>query len=164
GPLSIQQDGGQQFFTADSFTVIGPGPYISDISPTYGAIGDSVTINGAHLTSATLVKFNTTSVGSNFVPSADGTSISTYVPAGATTGPIHVTTPQGTANSPDAFAIIGPGPFISSFSPAAGNSGNPVQITGRFFTGVTNVQFNGTSVPGFPGPSSDTFISVTLPS
>ena len=75
-----------------------------------------------------------------------------------------MTTPQGTANSPAAFTIIGPGPFISSFSPAAGNVGNPIQITGRFFTGVTNVQFNGTSVPGFPGPSSDTFISVNLPS
>jgi uncharacterized repeat protein (TIGR01451 family) len=162
GTLSIQQDSGQIFPSTASFTVIGPGPYISGISPNLGGTDDQVVISGAHFLNTTAVSFHGVSVGNNFVPNADGTTLTTYVPAGATTGPISVTTPAGTSNSA-VFTVIGPGPYITSFSPTIGNDGSPVSIVGRFFTGVTNVQFNGVSVPGFSGPSGDNQINVAVP-
>lgn len=67
-------------------------PTIASFSPTSGAIGTSVTINGTNFTGATVVTFN--AVNANFnVESA--TQITAMVPPGATTGPIVVATPGG---------------------------------------------------------------------
>src|SRR5215470_886211 len=52
GPLSVQNPGGAEFFSADSFLAIGPGPYISAVTPNLAAINDQVAILGAHFTGA----------------------------------------------------------------------------------------------------------------
>lgn len=146
------------------FTVIGPGIYLSGFSPSYGAINDLVVITGYHFTAVAPdgVKFGSaSSVDAN--PNGNGTQISVHVPTGATTAPISVTASGVTSNTATAFTVIGPGPFVSGFSPQIGNIGSPVQISGRFFTGATAVKFNGTNVPGFSGPASDTQINVNVP-
>lgn len=71
-------------------------PSISGISPTGGGVGASVTISGGYFDSVSAVDFNGT--GATYSVSGD-TSITATVPAGATSGPIHVTTPWGTAAS-----------------------------------------------------------------
>jgi hypothetical protein len=62
------------------------------------------------------------------------------VPVSARTGPITLTTPAGTATSPDTF--LSP-PVITSFSPATGSVGSLVTLTGLFPDNATNVLFNG---------------------
>ncbi|HWI59565.1 MAG TPA: hypothetical protein VNZ22_20220, partial [Bacillota bacterium] len=147
-------------YTLTHFTVVGSGPYISDISPTLGATNDLITIQGAHLATATAVKFAGTNA--EFNPTSDGTQLSARVPYRAKSGLISVTTPTGTSNSPVAFTVIGPGPYISDFSPTVGGGGTLVAISGRFFLGVTDVQFNGSHGSGIT-TNSDTLIQVFAP-
>ena len=55
------------------------------------------------------------------------------VPGNATTGPIAVTTPGGTATSATSFTVA---PRITSFTPANGVIGTSVTINGANFTGA----------------------------
>src|SRR5579883_262316 len=159
GPISIQQ-GGVTSVTTNDFLVIGPGPYVTDVSPAYAAVNDSVTVSGVHFSGATAVLFS--GVNAPATPNAAGTLITTRVPQGATNGFITVVTPNGASNSPAPFTVVGPGPFISDFTPTAGLPGTKVQIDGLHLTGVTNVTFNGK--PGFiVSATSDTLIQVQAP-
>ena len=75
-----------------------PPPTITDFVPAGGTgIGQPVTINGTNFTGASAVTFNGANQPTFSVVSA--TQILTTVPAGATTGPVAVTTPSGTATS-----------------------------------------------------------------
>jgi hypothetical protein len=99
-----------------------PGPNITMFSPTNGTTGTMVTITGTALSGATAVTFNGVSAAIN---TDSSTSISTTVPAGATTGPIDVTTPGGTAVSPNAFEPqytlgVGVAPSASDGTASAG--------------------------------------------
>src|SRR5207245_137033 len=100
-----------------------------------------VTITGTSFTGATAVAFN--GAGASFTVSSD-TAIQATVPAGATTGPLSVTTPGGTGTSSGAFTVSTP-PTIASFAPASGSVGTSVTISGTNLTGATAVAFNGVS-------------------
>ncbi len=161
GPISIQQGTGTPLFTADNFLAVGNGPFITDFSPVAGSVNDTVVVNGVHLSNPIGVLFagvNATQFNAN----AAGTQISTRVPNGATNGVITVSTPLGTSNSPTAFAVIGPGPYVTGFSPITGNNSTKVQITGLHFTGITNVTFNGQSGGGLMA-NSDTLLQIQPP-
>ena len=110
----------------------------SPFAPTFGPAGTSVTITGPNFTGATAVSFN--GVAAAFTEGPPGT-ITTAVPAGATTGPITITTPGGPLVTTTRFTVT---PAMSSFAPANGPVGTGVTITGTNFTGVTDVRFNGT--------------------
>src|SRR5436190_2076172 len=71
-------------------------PTITSFTPGSGPVGASVTINGTNFTGASAVLFNGTS--SSFTVGS-ATAITATVPAGATSGPISVTTSDGTASS-----------------------------------------------------------------
>src|SRR5207245_1365405 len=92
GPVTVTTPGGTAT-SAASFTVI-PAPTIASFTPTNGPVGTGVTISGTNFTGASAVRFNG-SAASFSVTSA--TTIPATVPAGATTGPVSVTTPGGTA-------------------------------------------------------------------
>jgi uncharacterized repeat protein (TIGR01451 family) len=160
GAISVQKNGGTQYYSVDNYLAIGPGPYISDVTPNLGAVNDQILILGAHFTGVTSVKFNGVSA-SSFVPNSDGRTISVFVPNNATNGPISVTTPFGTSNSPVSFSIIGPGVYVAGFSPTSGNAGSSVSISGRFFTGTAVVKFNGVNATF--SVMSDTQILATAP-
>jgi hypothetical protein len=90
-----------------------PAPSITGFSPPSGPVGTTVTITGSGFTGANDVQFNGTSVGTgNFAVNSD-TQITATVPAGATTGPISVITPGGTATSSDSFTVTASGGAIS---------------------------------------------------
>jgi subtilisin-like proprotein convertase family protein len=78
-------------------------PKITGFTPASGRVGRRVKIFGSHLAGATEVRFNGTNAGAPTTVST--TLIVTTVPLGATTGPISVTTPAGTATSMDSFRV-----------------------------------------------------------
>jgi hypothetical protein len=78
-----------------------PPPSIKSFSPTHGKVGAKVKISGKSLGGATSVKFNGTSA--SFAQSGD--TITAIVPAGATTGPVSVTTPSSTATTAKSFVV-----------------------------------------------------------
>ncbi len=82
-----------------------PEPTISDVSPLSGTVGTAVTVTGTNFGAAPAVRFNgTLAAGSTVNPL--GTSISTTVPAGATTGTVTVTAPGGVAGSGSPFTVV----------------------------------------------------------
>src|SRR6202023_3103111 len=87
-------------------------------------------------------------------------AIQATVPAGATTGPLSVTTPGGSATSATSFTVI-PAPTIASLTPASGPVGASVTIGGTNLTGATAVTFNGASA-SFTVTSATT-IQATVP-
>ena len=78
-------------------------PVITDFTPKRGGAGVVVTISGDNLAGATAVRF-----GEGETSDIEGdseTEIRATVPAGATTGPITVVTPAGTATSTGIFTV-----------------------------------------------------------
>lgn len=105
GPISVTKQG-TTVASATNFTVTpSPLPTITSFNPTSGTAGTSVTIIGTGFTGASAVRFNGTRA--TFTVVSD-TRITATVPARATTGPIAVTTPGGTATSATAFTVIEP--------------------------------------------------------
>jgi uncharacterized repeat protein (TIGR03803 family) len=79
-----------------------PNPVIAEFSPASGSVATAVLITGASLLGASSVTFNGVAAtyktrGANYVLAT--------VPAGATTGPIAVTTPNGKATSRTSFTV-----------------------------------------------------------
>ena len=127
--------------SSDDFIVTQPPapPSIGSFSPASGPAGTQVIINGSGFAGTTGVRFNGTQAIFSVL---SGTQIRATVPAGATTGKIGVSTPNGTATSSASFTVTHP-PVIHSFTPAVGFVATPVTITGSHFSGATSVKFNG---------------------
>lgn len=157
GKITVTTGGGAAT-SAKAFTVVGT-PEIDSFKPTIGVAGTtSVTILGHSFTGTTHVLFNTTEA-TPFAVKGD-TQITVKVPAGATTGPIHVTNNVGTGDSATDFTVIQP-PDITGVAPGSGGYGVPVTITGTGFSGVTKVTFN--AKPAKFTVASDTEIDTTVP-
>jgi hypothetical protein len=124
GPIAVTNSGGTTSSASD-FVVADP-PGITGFSPSSGSAGTVVTITGNHLGGATAVRFNGAAASFTVV---SATQLSATVPAGATTGPIAVTTPGGTRSSLAFFTVAQP-PTITGFSPTGGPIGTLVTITG----------------------------------
>src|SRR5439155_8207600 len=155
GPIIVVTPGGTAT-SATNFAVVSP-PTIAGFTPTSGPEGASVTINGTNCNGATAVTFNGTAA--NFSVTSD-TTIQTAVPSGATTGPISVTTPGGTASSASNFTVLAL-PTITSFTPTSGAVGISVTINGTNLSGTTSVNFNGS--PAAFSATSDTTIQAAVP-
>src|SRR5881296_1671347 len=127
-------------------TLVGA-PTITSFTPTSGPVGTNVTISGTNFTGATVVMFNGVSAAPFSVTSA--TAIQDTVPTGATTGPLSVTTPGGTATSTSVFTVTNTGPdttppSVSITAPANGAtvSGSvTVSASATDNMGVVGVQF-----------------------
>jgi len=103
-------------------------PVIASFTPTCGPVGTVVTITGTAFTGVTTVRFNATAATTFTVNSA--TQITATVPAGATTGPISVVSPGGTATSAGSFAVgVLPVVSITASDPTASEPGTD---TGQF--------------------------------
>jgi hypothetical protein len=137
-------------------------PTVSGFSPASGPAGTSVTVTGTGFTGATSVSFNGTAA-SSFAVGSD-TQLTATVPAGATSGPIAVTTAGGTGTSAGSFTVttVAAAPTISSISPTSGPVGTSVAITGTGLSGITSVRFGGVSA-AFTVVSA-TRVNATVPS
>jgi hypothetical protein len=139
GLVAVTAPGGT-VTSSSSFTVIPP-PAISTFTPTSGPAGTTVDLQGGGFTGVTGVTFNGTNA--SYTVNSDS-EIHATVPAGATTGPISVSTPGGSTTSAASFTVIPP-PTISAFAPTSGHAGQHVTISGLNFTGVTAVKLGTTS-------------------
>lgn len=146
-----------------NFTV--PGPRITSISPSTGAVGSYVTINGTGFQTSRgsgQVCFNagcTTSAGS-----WSDTQIVVAVPAGSTSGSVRVIANNSTVSNQD-LAFTMPNPIVAGLVPASGPTGTQVQVNGAGFgitQGGSTVTFNNAvaSVVSW----SDTQIVAVVPS
>ncbi|MCX6915688.1 MAG: S8 family serine peptidase, partial [Verrucomicrobia bacterium] len=115
---------------------IAQAPTITGFAPTAGPVGTTVTLSGTKFSGATAVRFNGVSAVFTVIST---TNISATVPTGAATGSIAVTTPDGTATSAGSF-VVSVAPAITGFTPASGNIGTIVTLTGANFTGSTAVR------------------------
>ncbi|MBO2010825.1 FG-GAP-like repeat-containing protein [Hymenobacter negativus] len=108
----LDADGDLDFVTPNQNTTTASvrlnqaGPTIISFTPPSGPVTTVVTITGTLLTGATAVAFNGTAASSFTVNSA--TSITATVAAGTTTGPITVTTSDGTGTSATNFTVTQP--------------------------------------------------------
>jgi uncharacterized repeat protein (TIGR01451 family) len=132
-------------------------PALSGFSPTAGPIGTTVIITGTNLNEGlSAVNFN----GASGAFSAPGFgAVTSTVPASATTGPISVTTSNGTAATAGYFYLP---PAITSFTPNNGASGATVTLTGTNFLGATAVTFNGAPA-AFTPPVANTSLQAVAP-
>jgi hypothetical protein len=161
GPISVQTAGGTGTSAVPFTVTAAAAPTVASFLPVSGPVGTSVTITGTGFTGATAVTFNGVAASSYTVGSA--TSITAQVPAGATTGPIAVTTPNGTGASALPLTVTpSPTPTLASFAPTSGPVGTSVTITGTGLTGATGVTFNGLAAASFT-VASDTQITATVP-
>ncbi len=97
GPTGLGSPLGLSAFSAGS-----PLAAISGFFPNCGLAGTIVNISGINFTGASAVRFNGADASFTFLTD---TSINATVPAGATTGPISVTTTDGTAVSKTNFFV-----------------------------------------------------------
>jgi hypothetical protein len=105
GPITVITGAGS-VTSSGSFSVlaVSPLPAISFFNPISGQAGATVVITGTQLGTATAVKFNGKPAAGFTVQSA--TQISAMVPLGASSGPVTVTTPSGTASSSVPFTVL----------------------------------------------------------
>ena len=102
GPLTVTAPGGV-IISTNNFRVQ---PNIISFSPALGPVGTLVTILGTSFFNVTNVEFNGTSATNFTIVSS--TEVRAPVPPGASTGPIRVSTPDGTAASASNFTVTGP--------------------------------------------------------
>ncbi len=153
GTITVTAPGGG-FATSSNFVMQ---PTLTTFAPAFGAVGTSVTINGANFNVGTpIVTFN--GVTSAVPTSVTFNSLVAVVPAKATTGPIRVLTADGTATSLTLFYLP---PVIASFSPTNSAPGTTVTINGTNFTDASAVKFNGTTASFFNVLSNS--LQVTVP-
>jgi large repetitive protein len=157
GPITVVTPQGVATGSA-SFTVSSAAATIESFSPGSGAPGAYVTLAGRNFTGTTSVKFN--GVSASFSVASD-TQLYAAVPSAATSGPISVTTANGTVTSATAFTVTPVAPEISGTSPGSGTVGSSISIGGHGFTGTTSVKFNGVAASFTVG--SDGLITAVVP-
>jgi hypothetical protein len=94
--------GGGVFFNVDA-GLPPPQPTITLFSPTQGAGGTSVELWGSNLLGATSVTFN--GIAADGVEVTTSQSAFVNVPEGATSGPITITTPNGSFTTQESFTV-----------------------------------------------------------
>jgi hypothetical protein len=132
-------------------------PWIFGFTPPGGRVGDEVTILGLGLVdplAVTIGDVAATILGANY------SSIRALVPPGAGTGPITVTTGEGTAVSEKSF-FVGELPELTGVLPDSARSGEVVELRGRHLATTTKVAFGGAGAAAF-AVLSDSALAVTL--
>ena len=137
--ISVSKNGGPPAYSPQFFTVIGPGPYVTNFSPYVGSANTTVTIGGAHFSGVNNVSFNGKS-GTSLAVTLDY-SLTVHAPLGVTSGPITVSGTTGTFTTTSNFYAP---PVITGFSPFAGRTGTNVIVTGTNFLGPISVLFGST--------------------
>ncbi|MCX4735805.1 IPT/TIG domain-containing protein [Streptomyces sp. NBC_01363] len=138
-------------------------PFKSSLGPTSGPLagGNTVTINGVGLATATSVSFGANAATPTVV---SDTQLTVAVPAGAAAGPVGVSvTTAGGTNNGLSYTYVD-APTVTTVTPASGatSGGTGVTITGTNLGTTESVTFGGNPAP-FSVVSSTTVSAVTPP-
>ncbi|MEU6019340.1 IPT/TIG domain-containing protein [Streptomyces sp. NPDC047515] len=158
-PVTVTTPGGTS--NPLSFFYVGA-PFKSGLSPVSGvtAGGNTVTINGTGLSTATAVHFGTVSATPTVVSDSQ---LTVTVPAGTAAGPVGVSvTTAGGTNNGLSYTYVD-APSIGTPTPAAGpvSGGTAVTIPGTNFTTTQSVTFGGVAAQF--SVINDTTISAVTP-
>lgn len=145
--------------SATDFTIENAAAEITSFSPAMGGTGTAVVITGIKFNGATAVKFGTIAAPSFTVDST--TQITAIAPANGITAPICIETP-GPFSGCSATNFIFP-PRVTSFTPATGQPGTVVTVTGVNMQNPTGVTFNGATASVFSSNPAGTELTVTVP-
>ena len=129
--------------TVKVLTRVTPQPTITNFVPSSGPVGTTVTLTGTNLSCVRVVGFGN---AQTLPTSVSDTSLTTTVPAGATSGPITLFVTGSMVQSSANFTVTSGAqpPTIASFGPTTAPVGTKVVINGTNFNGATSVQFNST--------------------
>ncbi|MBX3746960.1 MAG: IPT/TIG domain-containing protein [Verrucomicrobiae bacterium] len=125
-------------FTSSNFVVL---PRIISFHPPTGSTGTNVVLEGGGFQGVTDVQFN--GVKASFTATSP-TRVTAVVPAGATTGPIKIVTPDGDFTTEASFTLP---PRITAFTPGTGRRGDTVTVDGQNLNGVTRLLFHHAEAP-----------------
>ncbi|RDV14430.1 T9SS C-terminal target domain-containing protein [Pontibacter diazotrophicus] len=143
GAITVSNANGSA--TTPTYTVIKP--TITSVDPPAAYELEIVTITGTYLSGVTAVIFNGVGAAFEEDPASNGTIVYAEVPLGATTGPLTVTTADGTASIE--FTVLKPVPSNLTISPTSGRVGDYVIISGDNLSDVTSVVFTGGAAAAF---------------
>lgn len=174
GPITVTNSFGQGM-SRSNFSVLGL-PKITGFTPSQGAAGTAVTIQGQNLEGLNAVSFN--GISTEFVVKRSGTAseIVATVPKGSLSGPISISNSTGKAvtdsdfkvlvkpSPPDQFSISQDSatPIIETISPQSGKAGTRVTISGKNLGGTASVMFNGVNAQ-IVGTPTQTQVVATVP-
>jgi len=130
-------------------------------TPSAGAVGAPIIISGTRFSSTpsqNALSFNGVAAT---VTASTPTQLTTTVPASAATGPLSVTSPNGSANSTQSFVVTSGGPSITGFAPTAGVAGTTLTITGTNFDAATLTNDRTVLNASFAAVSAATTTSLT---
>ncbi|MEW2319360.1 IPT/TIG domain-containing protein [Streptomyces bauhiniae] len=138
-------------------------PFKSGIGPVSGPLagGNTVTLNGVGLSTATSVSFGGVTATPTVV---SDTQLTVTVPAGAAPGPVGVSvTTAGGTNNGLSYTYVD-APTVTTVAPASGptSGGTGVTITGTNLDTTESVTFDGTPAP-FSVVNATTVSAVTPP-
>ncbi|MEU7966498.1 IPT/TIG domain-containing protein [Streptomyces sp. NPDC049097] len=138
-------------------------PFKSSLSESAGPLagGNTITVNGTGLSTATSVSFGGNTATPTVVSDA---AITVAVPAGAAAGPVSVSvTTAGGTNNGLSYTYIDD-PTITTITPTTGptSGGTALTIVGTNFTSTESVTFDGVAGP-FSVVNSTTLSAVTPP-
>ncbi|MBO2008240.1 IPT/TIG domain-containing protein [Hymenobacter negativus] len=137
GSISVTAAGGTGS-SGSPFSLL-PAPVITGYGPSLGPVGTSVMITGNYFVSVTQVTFN--GMSASFVVNSS-TQLTATVPAGATTGPLGVTTGSGTGVTTSVFTVL-PSPTLTSLNPGSATTGSYISLNGTNLTGAYAITFPG---------------------
>jgi subtilisin-like proprotein convertase family protein len=140
---------------------------IASFSPGAGKVGANVVITGTNFDGARVFFNGVLAPSVTLAPD----KISTFVPKGATTGPIRVEAFGGVASSTVPFKVL---PVLSSALAPSGAAGTNFFVSGDSLEAVSSVKINGVAAPfarisptllriTVPPTATSGFISVTSP-
>lgn len=141
---------------------------ISEFTPNAGAIGAAVLIYGTGFSttpSSNTVTFNGSAAT---VTAATANQLTVTVPTGATTGPIGVSAPGGSATTSTSFTVTAAGagpPTITSFTPQIWDGTSTLTITGtNFDTTLINDRVSVNGMASSVLTATATSVNTQLPS
>lgn len=144
-------------------------PQVTDIDPSTGGAGTSVTITGSNLAAVDRVTFGDVA-GTDVRVTGNGSRVTVKAPAG--TGAVALSLYRGTtalvtateqftyttAPAPEAAA-----PVVTDLAPTSGSAGTQVTLTGANLKDVTTVFFGSTAGSGLNTANNGKSLTVTAP-
>ncbi len=136
-PLTLESPGGR-FISVSNFVLM---PRITGFSPSNGAAGTLVTLNGSGLSSVTQVTFG----GIPATPvSVTATQVTVKVPFGAGTGPVTV---SGSFGSDESQTLYHAPPQLTAINPGLVKVGETLTVSGTNLLGASAVLFGTNRLP-----------------